>query len=121
VQFFNKGGLKPGGYIEDVSKVKEDEKGYPQPTVWKELPSSGLFIRHAKNIQVRGLMLSSEELDPRTPVIGVDVDGLQIQSIASINNAGAEIFFKGWNVKQIAIDTPLGWKKQVVQLDKESH
>jgi len=116
VQFYNKGGLKRGGYIEDVQKVKEDEKGYPQPTVWKELPSSGLFIRHTKNIQVRGLMLNSEEPDPRIPVIAMDVDGLQIQSISKINNSTADVFFKGLDVKNIFIDTPLGWKKEVSKI-----
>lgn len=119
VQFYNTGGLKAGEYTSDVAKVKEDEKGYPQPTVWKELPSSGLFIRHAKNIQVRGLMLSSEQPDPRTPVIAVDVEGLQLQSISKINNNTADIFFKGWNVKDVLVDTPLAWKKEVVQLDSK--
>jgi polygalacturonase len=120
VQFYNIGGLKPGEYTSDVAKVKEDEKGYPQPTVWKELPSSGLFIRHAKNIQVRGLMLNSEQPDPRTPVIAVDVEGLQVQSIAKINNNTADVFFKGWNVKDVLVDTPLAWKKEVLQLDKNT-
>lgn len=120
VQFYNTGGLKQGEYIADVNKVKEAEKGYPQPTVWKELPSSGLFIRHAKNIQVRGLMLSSEQPDPRTPVMAVDVDGLQIQSIARVNNNSADVFFRGWNVKDVSVDTPLAWKKEVLQLDKPS-
>jgi polygalacturonase len=118
IQLFNKGGIKSGDFIENVSKVKEDIKGYPQPTVWKELPSSGLFVRHAKNIQIRGLMLNSEEADIRTPVVAVDVDGLQIQTISKLNNSGADVFFKGWNVTDFKIDTPLEWKKEVVQLDK---
>lgn len=113
IQLNNKGGLKPGEYIENVSKVIEDEKGYPQPTVWKELPSSGLFIRHAKNIQINGLILGSEETDPRIPVIADDVDVLNIQS-ARVNNSGAKVFFKGSDVRNIAIDTPLGWKKEVI-------
>jgi hypothetical protein len=120
VQFYNIGGLKPGEYTGDVTRVKEDEKGYPQPTVWKELPSSGLFIRHAKNIQVRGLMLNSEQPDPRTPVIAVDVEGLQVQSIAKIKNNTADVFFKGWNVRDVLVDTPLVWKKEVLQLDKNT-
>ena len=120
VQFYNTGGLKDGEYIADVSKVREDEKGYPQPTVWKELPSSGLFIRHAKNIQVRGLMLRSEQNDPRTPVIAIDVEGLQIQSIGRLDNSSADVFFKGWNVKDISVDTPLSWKKEVMQLNNAS-
>ncbi|RXF70111.1 glycoside hydrolase family 28 protein [Arcticibacter tournemirensis] len=116
VQLQNKGGLKSGDYISDILKVKEDEQGYPEPTAWKELPSSALFIRHAKNIQVRGLMLSPEEADPRIPVIAVDVAGLQIQSVSKISNTGSGVFFKGVNVKDIDIEKPLGWEKKVVQL-----
>lgn len=118
VQLHNKGGLKTGEYIASADKVKEDEKGYPEPKAWKELPSSGLFIRHAKNIQIRGLMLDSQELDPRTPVIAVDVEGLQIQSIGRIKNSGSDVFFKGLSVQDVIIDTPLGWKKEVVKLEK---
>jgi len=118
VQFFNKGGLKQGGYLEDALKVKEDEKGYPEAKTWKELPSSGLFIRHAKNIQVRGLMLGSDSTDPRIPVIAVDVHGLSIQSISTIQNSGAGVFFKGYNVSDVQVEAPLGWKKEVSVLEK---
>jgi hypothetical protein len=72
VQLYNRGGLKDGEYIASADKVAEDEKGYPQPTVGKDLPSSGLFIRHARNIRVSGLVLGSELPDPRPPVIAVD-------------------------------------------------
>ena len=78
VQFYNRGGLKEGEYISSADKVVEDEKGYPQPTVWKELPSSGLFIRHARNVRVSGLVLGSEQPDPRPPVIAVDAEGLKM-------------------------------------------
>lgn len=113
VQFFNKGGLQAGGYIADVKDVKEDEKGYPQPTVWKELPSSGLFIRHAKNIQINGLMLGAEAADPRTPVIAVDVEDLQISNVAKIKNNTAGTFFYGKNVRNVSVEAPLGWKQEV--------
>src|SRR6185312_9255456 len=42
IQFFNKGGITKKDYSDNIEKVKEDMKGYPQPTTWKELPSSGL-------------------------------------------------------------------------------
>ncbi len=63
-------------------------------------------------------MLNSENTDPRTPVIAEDVDGLQIKNISKIYNSGSRIFFRGYNVKDIAIDTPLGWKEEVIKLDK---
>ena len=118
IQFFNKGGVKKADYTEDVQKVKEDIKGYPQPTSWKELPSSGLFIRHAKNIQISGLMLNSEEADPRIPVIAVDVNGLQIQSVTKINNSTADVFVKGVNVTDYKIDSPVSWTKKIMLITR---
>ena len=116
IELFNKGGLRPADYNTDISTVKEEEKGYPQPTVWKELPSSGLFIRHAKNIQVRGLSLGSDQEEQRIPIIAVDVDGLDISSVNKINNSGSNVFFKGVGVRDIEIEKPLGWNKKVIQI-----
>lgn len=115
VRLHNAGGLTAGQYIDEVAKVVEDEKGYPQPTVWKELPASGLFIRHARNVQVNGLILGSAAPDPRVPVIAVDVEGLQVRSIAPVVNSGAPVFFKGYNSTQVDVEKPLGWEKTVVQ------
>lgn len=116
IQFFNKGGLKEGDYIAQLKDVKENEKGYPQPNVWKNLPSSGLFIRHVKNIQIDGLMLGSEQADPRIPIIAGDVDGIRIENIAKIKNSAAGTFFHGIEVKNIDIEKPLGWEGEVIKL-----
>ncbi len=113
VQFFNRGGLKAGEYLPNEENVKELEESYPEATIWKELPSSGLFIRHAKNIQITGLTLNSEELDPRIPVVAADVHGLLLKGIGTINNSGAEVFFKGRDVKNAVIESPLGWGKTI--------
>lgn len=114
IQLHNDGEAVSEGYIASPYDVKEDEKGYPQPTVWKNLPSSGFFIRHVKNLQINGLMLGFKKTDPRVPVIAVDVDGLQVKNVARINNSSADVFFQGEKVKNFDIDTPLGWEKEVV-------
>ncbi|HEY0771008.1 MAG TPA: glycosyl hydrolase family 28 protein, partial [Sphingobacteriaceae bacterium] len=95
IQFSNKGGLKSGEYLPDEESVKEFEKSYPEAKIWKELPSSGLFIRHAKNIGVNGLTLLSETLDPRIPVIVADVENLQIRNVSAVINSGSDLFFQG--------------------------
>lgn len=95
ISVINKGGLKKGSYrsVNDkvdrhdaggklffnqywksADEVVEDAEGYPQPTVWGNLPSYGLFIRHVKELTVNNLRFSSEKSDPRKPVILVDVD-----------------------------------------------
>lgn len=78
IQIVNKGGLKSGDYINDYMGVKEDEKGYPQPTVWGNLPCYGFFIRHVKNISISNISLGSKAFDPRVSLIGVDINYLQM-------------------------------------------
>lgn len=110
IQFYNKGGLKEGDYLARLEDVKEDEKGYPQPNRWGNLPSSGLFIRHVNNIQIDGLMLGSEKSDPRIPVIAGDVNGIGIENVAEIENTKADVFFYGKEIKNMEVESPLGWK-----------
>ncbi|MEX1240759.1 MAG: glycosyl hydrolase family 28 protein [Cyclobacteriaceae bacterium] len=117
VQFHNTGGLKTGDYLASFADVKEEEKSYPQPTVWGNLPASGLFIRHARNIQVNGLVLSSAKPDPRVPVIAVDTDGLLIKNIIKRDETAAASFFSGEGVTNYEVDKPLGWQKKVVELN----
>lgn len=114
IQFHHAGGLQAGDYIDTPEKVKEEEDSYPQPTVWKELPSSGLFIRHVKNIQVSNLLVDAEKADPRIPVIAVDVAGLQIRNTAKISNSTGPVFFSGKAVRDLIVESPLEWKKEIM-------
>lgn len=81
IRIFNKGAVQPGEYISDLEKVKESENGYPQPTVWGNLPCYGLFVRHVKNIEIANCTLKSEQPDPRPAIIAVDVDNLVVDGL----------------------------------------
>lgn len=83
IRIVNHGNLKPGEYISDVSKVPELEKEYPAPDRWKNLPSSGFFIRHVNDISLHNVTLRSQATDPRVPVIADDVDNLYISNLRS--------------------------------------
>ena len=83
IRIVNKGGLKPGEYISDASRVPELEKAYPAPDRWKNLPSSGFFIRHVNDISLHDVTLRSQAADPRVPVIADDVDQLHISDLRS--------------------------------------
>ncbi|WP_299552277.1 glycosyl hydrolase family 28 protein [Seonamhaeicola sp.] len=85
INIIQKGGLKKGDYLATLNDVKEDIKGYPQPTVWKKLPCSGMFIRHAKDISVTNFSLNTLEPDPRPVFLADDVEGLRINTV----NVGA--------------------------------
>lgn len=81
IRIINRGGLKQGEYNSDPLKVPELEKEYPAPDRWKNLPSSGFFIRHVKQISMNDVTLGSLATDPRMPVIADDVENLQISDL----------------------------------------
>jgi polygalacturonase len=76
IRLVNRGGLKPGEFISAIDSVIEDEKGYPEPTVWKNLPVYGLFMRHVKNISVTDISLVNTQKDPRPAFAAIDIDHL---------------------------------------------
>lgn len=108
IRWINKGGLAEGNFLtremlegirHDAAKnlfpdkywasfkdVIEDERGYPQPTVWRNLPSYGLFLRNVDKIEATNCTFSSESQDPRTPIIAVNVNELFLNGI-TVGNA----------------------------------
>ena len=105
IRFFNKGGVKPDEYISDYNDVIEDEKGYPQPTIWGNLPSYGLFIRHVENLFISNSSFKSEEYDPRIPIIAINVDYLNMKEIDLHSNTETDILLK--DVRKYSIDSDL--------------
>lgn len=80
IRLINTGGVKVGAYPADHTKVKENEKGYPDAQSWKELPSYGFFIRHVKNIDMADISLGSAQQETRSPLIGVDIQSLTLKN-----------------------------------------
>jgi hypothetical protein len=106
VQLFTNGGLKQGDFNDSVA---EDERGYPQPTVWGNLPASGLYIRHAEGISVHNVVFGIEKPDERVPVIADDVSGLQISVSRLSGFVNFVPFVKGRSLKEFNIEKPQGW------------
>lgn len=132
IRFMNRGGLKEGHFLPDPAmegerhdrasgtawdrywssfrEVKEDEKGYPQPTVWGNLPGYGLFIRNVETIIVDGATFKPEKPDPRIPLIAVDVDNLRMNRIEVGNkNSSGEVLLH--NVLLYDIDSTVSISK----------
>jgi len=118
VQIFNKGGLKSGEYLDIKKEIAEDEKGYPQPTVWGNLPSSTFFLRHVKNIAINNLMFGSIEPDPRIPIIAMDVKNLRIGKSSYTGSSSPESFVLLDRVDDYDIEKPLGWGQRALMKKK---
>ncbi|MGM9735150.1 MAG: glycoside hydrolase family 28 protein [Candidatus Cryptobacteroides sp.] len=117
IKFMNRGGLMEGHYMPDPQsdgkrhdmsrdnrwdrywashkELVEDEKGYPQPTVWGNLPSYGLFMRHVGVVSLEGMTFNPQGTEPRVPVIAVDVDYLQIRGMSVVGDFSRDILLDG--------------------------
>jgi hypothetical protein len=60
------------------SDVPEQIDKYPEFTMFGELPSWGLYLRHIRNITLKNVQLSLEADDFRPAIVEEDVVGLQM-------------------------------------------
>lgn len=74
-------------YWASFEDVAEDEKGYPQPTVWGNLPSSGLFIRHVESLEMENAEFRSDRGEPRPAIVAQDVGFLRVRGLSSDSTA----------------------------------
>lgn len=67
--------LSQGGAGPDAAMVQppENEGGYPEPTMFGPTPAHGLFIRHARNVEVSHVEFATVQSDSRAAVVIDDV------------------------------------------------
>ena len=53
----------------------EQEDAYPEPSMFGELPASGFFIRHARNVEMSNVEIQTASVDARPAFWLQDVDG----------------------------------------------
>jgi hypothetical protein len=59
--------------LDELGKVPERPDAYPDFSMFRELPSWGIYIRHARDIRISGLNMSCGKKDYRTAVVLDDV------------------------------------------------
>jgi len=100
ILFVNRGGLRKGQFLASLKDVKENPKSYPQPTMWKELPCSGLFVRHTRNIHVNGISFVNQQEDPRPVLLLDDVKHASFTKISTnVNCVPVALMHKTEDVK----------------------
>ena len=70
----------------------EQEKAYPEPSMFGLLPAHGLYVRHAKNLVVRDVEVRFLTEDKRPAVVLDDVDGAVFDGVKMQRGAGAPLF-----------------------------
>lgn len=74
-----------GGGTEEMAKLTppENEKLYPEPWMFGEIPASGFFIRHAKNVKLHDIDLKFLNKDVRPTLYLDDVQNISVLRLTS--------------------------------------
>ena len=70
----------------------EQEKAYPEPSMFGILPAWGIYARHAKNLSFRDVALSLVKDDTRPVVVLEDVEGADFNAVKAARAGGAPFF-----------------------------
>ena len=82
--------------INELDKVTENMAGYPEFTMFAELPAWGLYVRHAEGIKLNNFKISVTKPDFRPAFVFDDVTGLALDSLAvPITASLPAIVYKG--------------------------
>ncbi|SEW25310.1 Glycosyl hydrolases family 28 [Chitinophaga sp. YR573] len=68
--------------LNNLGSVTENAAGYPEFTMFGELPAWGLYIRHAEGISLKNVRVSYLQDDFRPAIVSDDVNGLKINALS---------------------------------------
>lgn len=72
--------------VSRLKDVPENEKGYPEFTMFEELPSWGFYVRHVKGIQMHNVKLRLQEDDFRPAFVFDRVSDVRLSGISLPEN-----------------------------------
>lgn len=76
----------------DPFAVIEQPKHYPEPTMFGPLPASVLYMRHAKDVELRNLQCSFEEVATFPAIVGDDLERLRME--LSLTNEASSVWLR---------------------------
>ena len=80
-----------GGKVLDT-KVPENEKNYPEPNMFGNMPAYGFYIRHVAGLKIRDVEVSFLKDDPRPAFIFDDVKGIDMHNVKGQTMKGVDVF-----------------------------
>jgi polygalacturonase len=70
----------------------EKENEYPEPTMFGELPASGWFVRHARNLEVSNVEIATGQADARPAFWLKDVQGADFFRVRAAKSTAGSVF-----------------------------
>jgi polygalacturonase len=96
-----------GGAKDEAARIEvpEKESGYPEPTMFGELPASGFFLRHMRNLEMSHVEIANAAADARPAFYLDDVSRADFFAVTAPR--GVEGAFALHGVKDLRI----GWSR----------
>jgi len=92
-----------GGTNEDaLRQLAENEKEYPEPSMFGTTPAHGFFIRHARGVEMAGIKIEHASADLRPAFVIDDVESADFGRIKVVPTAGVPAFALS-NVKNFSV------------------
>lgn len=67
--------------LDELNKIPELPKDYPEFSMFKELPAWGFYVRHARNIIFKNVTMTSKKADYRTAIVLDDVKQMILENV----------------------------------------
>jgi polygalacturonase len=79
-----------GGTPEDAKRdPPEVEDAYPEPSMFGTLPAFGFYVRHARDISLRDIVITTMKPDRRPPMLLQDVRGMMLDHVEAPREGAA--------------------------------
>ncbi|TVZ14548.1 glycoside hydrolase family 28 protein [Maribacter sp. MAR_2009_72] len=84
-----------------LNQVKEEVKGYPEFSMFGELPAYGLYVRHVTGITMKNIIFTLENEDFRPAIIFDDVSNITLSRLEVPKSNKSEIILKDASINSI--------------------
>lgn len=88
----------------------ENEKGYPEPNMFGDLPATGFFVRHARNVELDRIEVRTLAADARPAIWMRDVEGVRLSGLR-LPKQRSNFRLEGVNDFELRDSTPVREKR----------
>lgn len=102
-----------------ITSIEENVAGYPEFSMFGELPSWGFYLRHAVNIKMKNVRINYRDEDFRPAIVSDDVKGLELKNVAvlSAKELPVILFNNTTDLQLENLEIPAGPGKGILQTD----
>lgn len=83
--------------LDEIDKVKDLPKAYPEFSQYKEMPAWGFFMRHADGVTMKNVKLTAKKSDYRVAIVADDVQNLSLKKMKYVepdSKSKKQVFIK---------------------------